>query len=74
MFWDIVTNVGDEKKPWEDVPIEVLIEEERKEKEALRDRRERLYAPSPTPPEPSDPADSHEITEHEDDFKIVIKL
>jgi len=28
MFWDIVTNVGNRKKPWEDVPIEVLIEEE----------------------------------------------
>jgi hypothetical protein len=74
MFWDIVTNVGNRKKPWEDVPIEVLIEEERKHKEVREDRRERLYAPMPMTPEPREPADSHEITEHEDDFKIVIKL
>jgi hypothetical protein len=74
MFWDIVTNVGNRKKPWEDVPIEVLIEEERKHKEAREDKRERLYAPMPMPPEAREPVDSHEINEHEDDFKIVIKL
>jgi len=50
MFWDIVTNVGNRKKPWEDVPIEVLIEEERKRKKRLEDHRERLYAPLPGPP------------------------
>ena len=50
MFWDIVTNVGNRKKPWEDVPIEVLIEEERKRKKSLEDHRERLYAPMPMPP------------------------
>ena len=74
MFWDIVTNVGDEKKPWDDVPVEVLIEEERKRKEAQEDRRDRLYAPTPIPPKPRDPNKSDEMVQHEDDFKIVIKL
>ena len=74
MLGDIVTNVGDEKKPWEEVPIEVLIEEERKQKEAQEDKRDRLYAPMPMPPEPRDPNKPDEMVEHEDDFKIVIKL
>jgi len=42
--------MGHQKKPWEEVPIEVLIEFER-EKERKREReRPRLYAPSPVPP------------------------
>lgn len=74
MFYNIVTNVGDEKKPWENVPIEVLIEEERKRKEAQEDRRDRLYAPTPIPPEHREPEDIDESNEDEEDFKIVIKL
>jgi hypothetical protein len=74
MFYDIVTNVGDEKKPWENVPIEVLIEEERKRKEAQEDKRDRLYAPHPMPPEHREPQDIDESNEDEEDFKIVIKL
>ena len=75
MFYGIVTNVGDEKKPWENVPIEVLIEEERKRKEAHEDKRERLYAPHPIPPGPmQNPEYNDEISEDEEDFKIVIKL
>jgi len=72
MFWDIVTNVGDEKKPWEDVPIEVLIEEERKRKEAQEDKRDRLYAPSPSPPEHK--IEDDKSNKSEDDFKVIIKL
>ena len=63
-------------EPWRDVPIEVLIEEERKRKESFRDNRERLYAPTPEPPRPRIPVDDdeEETQEHEDDFKIVIRL
>ena len=76
MFWNIVTNVGNGKKPWEDVPIEVLIEEERKRKEAQEDKRERLYAPMPAPPcprhrEEHEPENQDETWE---DYKIIIKL
>jgi hypothetical protein len=72
MFWDIVTNVGDEKKPWEDVPIEVLIEEERKRKKSLEDHRERLYAPMPMPP--LRPIEKDDLPENEVDGCIIIKL
>ena len=42
--------MGYQKKPWEDIPIEVLIEFER-EKERMRERsRPRIYAPAPLPP------------------------
>ena len=42
----LVINVGTRKKPWENVPIEVLIEFERKKHERLKDRREQLRVPS----------------------------
>ncbi len=72
MFWDIVTNVGNRKKPWEDVPIEVLIEEERKRKKRLEDHRERLYAPLPEPP--LRPIERTDIHEDQMDGCIIIKL
>lgn len=68
MSYSIITNVGNLKKPWMDVPIEVLIEEERK-KERLKEHREHLYAPSPMPKSPPDLD-----VEKEDEYKIVIKL
>ena len=49
MFYNIVTNMGREKKPWEDVPIEVLIELERQKQEKCDQERHRLYAPMPQP-------------------------
>ena len=49
MFYNIVTNMGREKKPWEDVPIEVLIELERQKQEKCDQDRRRLYAPMPQP-------------------------
>ena len=49
MFYNIVTNMGREKKPWEDVPIEVLIELERQKQEKCDQERRRLYAPMPQP-------------------------
>ena len=72
MFWDIVTNVGNRKKPWEDVPIEVLIEEERKRKKSLEDHRERLYAPLPEPP--LRPMERDGLAEDQVDDCIIIKL
>ena len=50
MFCNIVTNMGHGNKPWESVPIEVLIEWERqKEQERFEQERPRLYAPIPMP-------------------------
>jgi len=72
MFWDIVTNVGNRKKPWEDVPIEVLIEEERKRKKRLVDHRERLYAPLPEPPLRH--IENDDLPEDQVDSCIIIKL
>lgn len=50
MFYNIVTNMGHQKKPWEDVPIEVLIEYEREKERMREESRPRIYAPSPLPP------------------------
>ena len=72
MHLNIITNVGNGKKPWESIPVEVLIEDERKRKESLIDHREHLHAPRPNKPQPEDPSDPK--LEHEDDYKIVIKL
>ena len=66
----LVTNMGIIKNPWEDVPIEVLIEYERKKQEQLKDHREQLRLPlySPSTPIPSHPSEQ----EAEKDYKIVI--
>ena len=72
MFSNIVTNVGDPKKPWEDVPIEVLIEEERKKKEQeLEQQRPRIHLPIPDYPPPSR---REEDDQEASEYKIVIKL
>ena len=71
MFSNIVTNMGNRKKPWEDVPIEVLIEEERKRKKSLEDHRERLYAPLPQ--QPLSPLEEDDLHEDQVDDFIIIK-
>ena len=69
MNFSIVTNMGHQKKPWDDVPVEVLIEYERKKKEQLEDHREQLHAP---PPSRHEFFESEEKKEHK--HVIVIKL
>jgi len=66
----LVTNMGIHKNPWDDVPIEVLIEYERKKREQLKERREQLRLPiySPASPVPSHPSEQ----EAEEDYKITI--
>ena len=64
--------MGNSKKPWEDVPIEVLIEEERKKKAAQADHREQLQIQIP-PPQREPPQENPE-QEIEEDHKIVIKF
>ena len=50
MIYNILTYMGHGDKPWEDVPVEVLIEWERRKEEAKRDsERPRLYSPTPMP-------------------------
>ena len=72
MFASIVINVGNSKKPWDDVPIEVLIEEERKKKAAQEDQREQLQIPAPQPRSELPPESSEQ--EAEVDHKIIIKF
>jgi len=66
----LVTIMGNPQNPWNEVPIEVLIEYERKKREQLKDQREQLriplYSPSDFPL--SDPSKK----ESEEDYKIVI--
>ncbi len=69
----LVKNMGDQKKPWEDVPVEVLIEEERKKREEWDRARPRIELPITHPdyrPPPKEDPSSDEEMEH----KIVIKL
>ena len=72
MFTSIVINVGNSKKPWEDVPIEVLIEEERKKKAAQADHREQLQIQ--IPPLQREPLPESSEQETEEDHKIIIKF
>ena len=69
----LVTNMGDPKNPWDDVPIEVLIEEERKQREAREQARPQLQLPVPEGrPLPSSP--DEEYSEEDSEYKVVIKL
>ena len=68
MDFTIITNMGHQKKPWEDVPIEVLIEYERKKEEQRKDHREQLRAPMPPPPRYTEPE------EKDKEHLIIIKL
>jgi len=65
----LVTNMGVHKKPWENIPVEVLIEYERKRQEELKDKREHLRLPIFTPSWPEDNPKEQEV---EEDYKIVI--
>jgi len=66
----LVTDMGHQKKPWHDVPIEVLIEYERKRREQLEDHREQLRLPLCPPSFPNQkPLSEDNSTE---DYKIVI--
>ena len=65
----LVTNMGIYKKPWEDIPAEVLIEYERKKREQLEDRREQLRLPLYSPAFPENRPSEQEA---EEDYKITI--
>ena len=65
----LVTNMGIHKNPWDDVPIEVLIEYERKKREQLKDHREELRLPIYSPAFPENRPSEQEA---EEDYKIVI--
>jgi len=69
MLCGIVINVDNSKKPWDDVPIEVLIEDERKRRQERKDHREHLHAPRPFPVEYD-----NSKAEDRDGYKIVIKF
>ena len=68
----LVTNMGDPKNPWDDVPIEVLIEEERKKREELERARPRIHIPMPERRPP--PSSDEEYSDDDTEFKVVIKL
>jgi len=65
----LVTNMGIHKNPWDDVPIEVLIEYERKKREQLKDHREQLRLPLYSPAFPENLPNEQEA---EEDYKITI--
>jgi hypothetical protein len=66
--------MGDEKKPWEDVPIEIIIEEEQRKKREQEERqRPRLELPLYYPSQSS----SYTETDPQEDGEehlIIIKL
>ena len=62
--------MGNLQNPWDEVPIEVLIEYERKKREQQKDRREQLRIPLYSPSDiPLDDSSNKEI---EEDYKIII--
>ena len=73
MFEILVKIMGDQKRPWEDVPVEVLIEEERKKREEWDRKRPRIELPI-GPPGHHKPSQKDPDSEEEEEHKIVIKL
>jgi hypothetical protein len=69
----LVKNMGDPKNPWDDVPVEVLIEEERKKQEEWDRNRPRIELPIDSPDYRSPPREEPD-TEEDQEHKIVIKL
>ena len=61
--------MGSRQNPWDEVPIEVLIEYERKKREQLQDRREQLRLPIYSPSAPKKHIPEQEA---EENYKIVI--
>jgi len=66
----LVTNMGTVKNPWDDIPIEVLIEYERKKREQQEDHREQLRIPVYSPADYSKGDSLNK--EVEEEYKIVI--
>jgi hypothetical protein len=65
--------MGDEEKPWEDIPIEIIIDEESKKREEEDRRRPRLELPLYYPTQSSS-YDDPDSQESEDEHMIIIKL
>jgi hypothetical protein len=65
--------MGDEKKPWEDIPFEIIIEEEKRKREEEDRKRPRLELPLYYPSQSSSygEPDPHEADE---EHMIIIKL
>jgi hypothetical protein len=65
--------MGDEKKPWEDIPIEIIIEEEQKREQERDNNRPRLELPLYQPYTSSyEERDEQDVNEQ--DHMIIIKL
>ena len=69
-MFSLVTNMGAAKNPWDDVPIEALIEYERKKREQQKDQREQLKIPLYFPINIT--PDRASEKKNEEDYKIVI--
>lgn len=66
--------MGDEKKPWKDIPIEIIIEEERIKKEQEYERnRPQLELPIYYPSQSSSYGEP-DPQETEEEHAIIIKL
>jgi len=66
--------MGDGKKPWEDIPIEIIIEEEEKKKRQEEEsNRPRLELPLHYPARSSSYEES-DPQETEEEHAIIIKL
>jgi hypothetical protein len=66
--------MGDDKKPWQDIPIEIIIEEEeRKKRQEEENNRPRLELPLYYPARSSSYEDP-DPQETEEEHVIIIKL
>jgi hypothetical protein len=65
--------MGNDKKPWEDIPIEIIIEEEERRQRKEDENRPRIELPiyHPTHSSSYNNPNSQEIT---DEHMIIIKL
>ena len=65
--------MGDEKKPWEDIPIEIIIEEEKQRREEEDRKRPRLELPLYYPSQSSSYEEPNP-QDVEEEHMIIIKL
>lgn len=65
--------MGNEEKPWEDIPIEIIIEEEKRQREEEERRRPRLELPLYYPSQSSSYGEP-QSQETEEEHMIIIKL
>lgn len=66
--------MGDNKKPWEEIPIEIIIEEEERERIERDANRPRIELPIYYPTTSASYETPDDVEDEDDEHMIIIKL